>query len=226
MSHFAVAVITDKPEVTYETIRAMLLPYMENCCEEPPKQYMEFCEDEDCDIDPDTGKRGYWQNPNAKWDWFQVGGRFSYMLRATDGEYGELSWGRFGEKRPEGRFDSAKIKDIDFTPDQEASERAIAQWEYNVEGKEGDADLRWWCSTDYMVNRYGDKETYAKVESTVFWRAVITPDGKWHEVGEMGWFACSSESGEEYVDWALNFKERFIDPCDPECFLTVVDCHI
>lgn len=300
MSHFAVAVITDKPEVTYETIRAALLPYMENCCEEPPKEYMTFHDEEDerlseyendsvirvkmpdgrllppwddefrvdksrrgvfgadthevpehlpfievpykelyatfeqfmsecqgySERDPEKGRYGYWQNDNAKWDWFQVGGRWSYMLRATDGGYGDLSWARLGEERPAGRFDSAKIKDIDFSDDQEAYDRAIARWEYNIEGKEGDEDLKWWESAEYMIKRYGDKETYAKLESTFFLRAVVTPDGEWHEVGKMGWWGASSENGDEYVDWALHFKERFVDPCDPEWFLTIVDCHI
>jgi len=29
------------------------------------------------DKDPDTGKYGYWVNPNAKWDWYELGGRWS-----------------------------------------------------------------------------------------------------------------------------------------------------
>ena len=26
---------------------------------------------------------------------------------------------------------------------------------------------------------------------------VLTPDGKWHEPGQMGWFGCSSASEED-----------------------------
>ncbi|MBR6588051.1 MAG: hypothetical protein IKK82_11600 [Kiritimatiellae bacterium] len=175
---------------------------------------------------PETDRYGYFENPNAKWDWYQIGGRWRGMLRATEGELGEPSWCNEEKDLPAGRFDIAKIGDIDFTRNQEIYDRAIAEWEFNVEGKGDDESLRWWCSTDYMVKHYGNKEAFAKVESTLFWRAVITPDGQWHEVGEMGWFGCSSESGDEYADWALHFKERFIDPCDPEYILHVVDCHI
>lgn len=176
--------------------------------------------------DSEKGRYGYWQNPNARWDWYQIGGRFRGMIRATEGELGGPSWCNEDVEVPAGCFDIAKIKDIDFAPDQEIYDRAIAQWEYNVEGKEGDENLKWRYSTDYMINRYKDKKAYAEVMATQHWHAVVTPDGEWHEVGKMGWWGISSETGEELIDWARHFKERFIDPCDPEWTLTVVDCHI
>ena len=42
-------------------------------------------------------------NPNKKWDWYQVGGRWGNSLKLKDGAY----------------TDSAKIKDIDFSLNQE-----------------------------------------------------------------------------------------------------------
>lgn len=222
MTHFAVAVISDGTK----TVDELLAPYQENNMGTCPREYLEFYEDDECNVDPDTGIRGYWQNPNAKWDWYQIGGRWRGMLRATKGELGEPSWRNEKVELPAGRFDFAKIGDIDFAPDQAVYDRAIAEWEFNVEGKGDDESLRWWCSTDYMVKHYGNKEAYAEIKSTVFWRAVVTPDGEWHEVGETGWLGAYMESGEEYADWALHFKERFIDPRDPEDVLYVADCHI
>src|SRR5581483_965105 len=35
--------------------------------------------------DPETGKYGYWENPNKKWDWWQVGGRWSNSLVRKNG---------------------------------------------------------------------------------------------------------------------------------------------
>jgi len=35
----------------------------------------------DMEKDPKTGKYGYWTNPNAKWDWYQIGGRWANMLK-------------------------------------------------------------------------------------------------------------------------------------------------
>lgn len=43
MTHFAVAVITDGTK----TVEELMLPYMESCCGEPPREYMEFFDEED-----------------------------------------------------------------------------------------------------------------------------------------------------------------------------------
>lgn len=50
--------------------------------------------------DTHTGKYGYWYNPNAKWDWYVIGGRWPdfFKLKSKGSEY----------------TDQAKIKDIDF----------------------------------------------------------------------------------------------------------------
>lgn len=38
----------------------------------------------------------------------------------------------------------------------------------------------------------------ASVLTSEFWaRAVVTPDGEWHEQGEMSWWSLSSETDEE-----------------------------
>ena len=47
MSHFSVLVLTGKGQ----DVEGLLLPYMENCCGEPPREYMEFFEDEECEVD-------------------------------------------------------------------------------------------------------------------------------------------------------------------------------
>lgn len=46
MSHYPVLVLSR----TGQSVDELLLPYMENCCEEPPTDFMEFYEDEGCDI--------------------------------------------------------------------------------------------------------------------------------------------------------------------------------
>lgn len=56
--------------------------------------------------------------------------------------------------------------------------------------------------------------------------AVVTPDGVWHAPGEMGWFACSTETDDEWDEWRAHYKERFIDTADPNWFMVLIDCHI
>ena len=216
MSHFPVAVIlpitTEERADGDRAVYDQLLPYMENCCDEPPLEFMEFVEDEDCDVDERTGRRGYWQNPNAKWDWYVIGGRFRGKLRLRGG----------------GRSDYAEIRDIDTSRDEPAYRAALAFWDYKVGGAEKPPaaslqDDSW--KPEYYTERFGDRETFARFRSDFLFRAVVTPDRKWHEVGEMGWWGVSFETHEDIVDWLDHYHERFVRPY-MDHMLVVVDCHI
>lgn len=147
-------------------------------------------------LDERTGKYGYWENPNAKWDWFEVGGRWKNWAEDTIG--GTV----------------VRVGDITFDPDFER-EKASAWWDQmQVE------DPLYFK----LATRGRTKEQYVESQAHLSFRACITPDGTWHEVGEMGWFGMSSESGDEKQEWDLAFSERFLT--DPDLTLFVVDCHI
>ena len=75
------------------------------------------------------------------------------------------------------------------------------------------------------MDHYKTKENYAKICSSFVTYAVVTPDGKWHQKGDMGWWGASSETGDESLDWDLHYKERFLDIAKPNWELTVCDCH-
>jgi hypothetical protein len=69
--------------------------------------------------DEKTGKYGYWENPQAKWDWYQVGGRWPGLLKIKTeepmrGGPSLLTLMDGGFEYEEGTGDFAKIKDIDF----------------------------------------------------------------------------------------------------------------
>lgn len=216
MSHFAAAVILPrlKPGESRDVLEAayeQLLPYMENCCKEPPVEFMRFYEDEECDVDERTGKRGYWQNPNARWDWFRIGGRFRDALRLKDGR----------------REDLAAVRDIDTSRDDLKYRIACEFWDYKINGAPKpyivtEADI--W-KPEYYLERFGDRETFARFRSEFLFRAVVTPDRKWHEVGTMGWWGISDDTREGIVDWLDHYRERFVEPYMDHA-LVVVDCHI
>lgn len=172
--------------------------------------------------DPETGKYGYWENPNAKWDWYQVGGRWCGQVRATAGGVVKADQSPYEG----GCYDLAKLRNLIWDRDEVAAKRAENEWRAWVDGEDIEGVGRSLWTPKYYIDQFGDREGYVLCASSMWWRAVITPDGKWHEVGEMGWFGTSSESNGEIVEWAKSFKERFIDPCDPDCLLAVVDCHI
>lgn len=135
MSHFAVIVIGDEVE-------KQLAPYQENNMGDCPQEYLEFNdeteevkkgweENEDGiqeqygaievyakeyhGFDEHEGKFGFWRNPNAKWDWWVVGGRWTGYFKLKEGEKGAVGKpGLMTEQAKPGYADSVMKKQIDF----------------------------------------------------------------------------------------------------------------
>lgn len=72
-------------------------------------------------------------NENSKWDWYQMGGRWSGFLKLKEGakgENGERSWANKNEPAKAGWADAALKKDIDFEGmKNEAAEIAGKEWD-------------------------------------------------------------------------------------------------
>ncbi len=176
--------------------------------------------------DEKTGKWGYRDNPNAKWDSWQIGGSWSNKLILRSGE----------------QVNAAPIKDIFFIEQERCEEVTITieeipvpvalatklesclahasqEWEKVMEGKGSH-------KPEYYRNRYGDKQGFLREMLSVRTYAVVTPDGNWHAPGEMGRFGISSESPDEATQCNTSFYDTFIKDADPEHFLVMVDCHI
>jgi len=97
-------------------------------------EYMkDYC---DREKDPKTGKYGYWENPNAKWDWYSLGGRWTGFFRkklsakvAAVGKPGLMT-----EPAREGYADQLKKKDIDFEyMRNEKANDAAQEYDYAME---------------------------------------------------------------------------------------------
>jgi len=110
--HFCLLVIHN-PEDNLDDIMA---PYQENNTGDVPKQYLQFEEDNSCDVDPKTGQRGYWTNPDSQWDWWTLGGKFRkngfFVKKGRKGDIGEED--AFGTKVDKKYKASARFKDIDW----------------------------------------------------------------------------------------------------------------
>ena len=231
MSHFSVAVLHEAGQ----DIDEILAPYDEELdCDErleyskeeairyARENYtgMEGKSDEECwefmaampGYTSDTQGNIYVKyNELAKWDWYEIGGRWKNYLRAK------------GE-----RVDSARLGDIDFSPDCEVYKKSLRFWDVVVEHKPVESGEEYFTiyNEKYYRDNYGDRENYARVSSSFLTHAVITPDGEWHERGEVGYFGFSSETAEEGADWDKHYLERFIESADKNLMLTIVDCHI
>jgi len=146
-------------------------------------------------------------NPDSKWDWYTVGGRWSSMLilksekENEDGKHNSFS-------EPSQNCDAAFVADVDFDEMKRCAMQKLIPYE--------DAMKSGFYKEEYIC-RNTEFTTYA----------VVTPDGEWHAPGEMGWWAVSSDSVDEKREWDKNYHERFIKPAvDNGWYITIVDCHI
>jgi hypothetical protein len=241
MSHFAVLVLHEEDQF----IEDLLAPYDENLEVEPyikytriqainkmrkdcPSLYKDKSEDEifqeacdwfGCTLDDDNNLLSTY-NPHSKWDWWQVGGRFSGILpiipTALDGYHGAEY------------VDSAFVRHIKWVQplDKEKREDIIKWWNVNIEGAEGEKDECFLYNPEYYKERYKDVETYIKTRELPCYHAVVTPDGIWHEPSKVGWWGCTNGNPSDELEWDLHFKERFIDTAEFDWVATIVDCHI
>lgn len=169
-------------------------------------------------------------NPNSKWDWYSIGGRFSNSLPLTNEalkkEYNEYADYPFTDIAPI-NYVNWKYKHLTS----EEKEKIRRWWEINIydaplkEGEEKDKYL--FYNPKYYERRYRDAETDIKVQEMITFFAVLTSDGKWYAPSNMGWWACTDGEPEDELKWDLEFYDRFIEPnLNSDLICTVVDCHI
>jgi hypothetical protein len=170
------------------------------------------------DRDPETGRYGYWQNPNKKWDWWTVGGRWEELLPQGYQRIGTLYWEA---------LDARAAANLD---------EFWAEWEAFCDGKEFDlfdgprdralalglleckdaAELtgkEWktipWdkpdTSADKRRNRFDVlkqttkewvREHYADAFFPLATWARLDAEHGWVERGKMGWWACADDTPE------------------------------
>lgn len=223
MSHFNVAVFSHTPD----EVDALLEPFNEQVGFGSP--YGVYEKDED---DP-SGEHCHWYNPNARWDWYCVGGRWCGQLKLLEGRTGTYGSDYTAEERaqlPPGRCDSALVNDCDFSPDQVAYNKALRFWDVVVEGKprteeEKDAFFGIFKS-DYYRQQYGTRENFARHQSDFLPYAFLTPDGEWHETGRMGWWGMDDATAESREAFRESFGAFLKEAQEQNLLITIVDCHI
>lgn len=121
MSHFTVTVAVSGADASdaEENIKALLAPFDENL------EVAQRTEDGET----------WWYNPKAKWDWYQIGGRWTGELRLRPGvsreDYadGERSWTNEGELATPGTCDLARIRALDLAGMRDdAATKAVNDW--------------------------------------------------------------------------------------------------
>jgi hypothetical protein len=175
-------------------------------------------------------------NPQSKWDWYQIGGRWQGKLVLKKGSVGKYFKKPHQDncflpiaKRIEvekgesfANIDAAYLKDIDFefmlerartTAEKDWVESQIADpvEKYFVHGVEKDE-----TKEQFLVRRVVPLRTHA----------VLVEGKEWEEPSEMGWFGTTHDEKEKECDWANKFTERYLANPTEQTVIVVVDYHI
>lgn len=229
MSHYAVAVFSDIDDI-YEFDRLME-PYNEcdkryYTFESVPYQKIKDSYERFIINNPDSNKSfdafikdygyqvvndqfGYYCNPNGFYDYYTIDGK-SYLFEPKKKE------------KMEGNF--YRKNQIDFLKQNKSDMKHAAQfWEdYVVKGKR---KVNAFYTREYYLERFKTKEQYVEEMTYTVPYAFVTPDGKWHAPGTMGWFACSDETAESYNEYFEKWK-TFITDTSSNPYVSILDCHI
>lgn len=148
-------------------------------------------------------------NPDSQWDWWVVGGRWTGSFTpdydpAEDPRNIETCW---------------ICKGTGKRDDELGKEERKRNPAYTCNGCDGKGKS---VKFSYAPHN-GDVMPASEVPSSVTPFSIVTPDGEWHEKGEMGWFGCVSDEKEEGV-WKKTVKKLFKKHAD--CLAVVVDYHI
>lgn len=147
-----------------------------------------------------------------------------------NGNRGERNWTNMNESPRDGFCDQAQLRDIEILADQDTHSSALRFWEVYVEGKplkagEAPDKIVYPHRPEYYIQQYGDKEIYARCIAGFNVRAFVTPDGKWHEAGKLGWCGFGDAIRESRRAFAKELSET-IAAADPNLWMSIVDCHI
>ena len=188
-------------------------------------------------------------NPNKKWDWWKVGGRWSGLLTLKQGavaskKQANADCARKGDIDMVTKIDAGTIK---AGADWDAAHEIIAgrtwqTWEHvriQNEGKPDEARKIYWgqdvikalsesekfkwfddCD-DFLLDRHTYARRKGLASAMTF---AILHNGEWHEKGTMGWWASVSNEKDREA-WEDEWFRVYISIPD-DYTVTVVDCHI
>lgn len=157
--------------------------------------------DECTRFDEDGNELSQW-NPSGKWDWYQLGGRYSGMLHLA----------RYTVKKGETIFfhsvettDSAKVKDIDWNS-------------YKLSPELNEQHRKEW--NDNLKSDYGTVDNYLKICNSFFtWNLLY--DSVWYRPDDSDLFCMDMDKNLEYQ---RTFFE-IMDHLSPDNYVSIIDCH-
>lgn len=199
----------------------------------------------------DESAYGYIYNPNAQWDWYQIGGRWPFEFLVKDNNSyviaGKRSWATEDHVReaPEGykwvagaRKSDIKWELMKSIKVENATKRftVLEQWfqsgvlpeGYEFYGNITDEGISFWQDMLYVkgetVEEYLNRNGIALDQRLLPNCYSFIKDGEWISQGDMGWFGISSN--EKSQDEWRNLLSSYLDNVADDDIIVTVDCHI
>lgn len=193
-------------------------------------------------------------NPNKRWDWYEIGGRWTgfFPLKphasgmvgcpglmtnpAKPGTADQCAWGDVDVYRARAEAAAKAGVRFDKWNDIVALYGRPRSWE-EMRDTDGNTDatrkayyeqraIQEMRAWDCPVAGYGfDRAAYiAKCVAKALVPFAVVKDGQWHERGKMGWWGCVSDE-QDHDAWCAKVSE-LLDGLPPDTLVTMVDCHI
>lgn len=212
-----------------EVIRNILekLPTEEVPFKQMYPDYNEYLTDwNSYELDEKTGKLGYWYNAKAKWDWYQVGGRWTGYFQAVDNSKypDDVNLGSkslLDDRTEQVRgADVIRKADVDIAKMQdEAAADARVTWQrYLDDTNKSAAEWIYGIKEGMTLEQYIEH----RKKRVLVPFALLLEDGTWIERGSMGWWGVVTEEND---NWPEIF-EKLWNSLPDDTLITAVDCHI
>jgi len=147
-----------------------------------------------------AGKVKTTYNPKSKWDWWAIGGRWTGYISGYD-----------PSKDPD------NIETCDLCGG--TGMRTDMEIPNGCNGCDGKGQSLKWPTQWKRHN--GDMRLLSAIKKEIDVFAIVTPDGEWHEAGEMGWFAIVSNENAQWPEKQKALIEKYKD-----CIVVACDMHV
>lgn len=157
-----------------------------------------------------------WGNPDGRYDYCSIGGRFSNHIVKKDGS----------------RDDLAKFEEINFKLRREIIAIRSRYWDRVVLGKtfpkDPNLDMTWGATKETLLKKYQSKEAYLESFPHIIPPDIVRLDGEW--VDKNSYLPEDSSGPHEYYQEYLALREVLDEVLDhakqhPNHYFVIVDCH-
>jgi hypothetical protein len=186
--------------------------------------FEDYMEDFYGERDERTGRYGQWFNPNAQYDWYQFGGRFTGHLVLKPGREGLIgSPGICTAPAGPGRADQAKKGDIDFAAmSREWYASFLADWaKLERSGETSDRLAKLRHDIPETVTTREQLLEYARNRSVHPAPTALVVGGDWSGP----WWLKDGVTEEAAARWDARYAALLASLPD-DTLLTVIDCHM